>query len=659
MRTALVGNPNSGKSSLYNHLTGLRQKTGNYPGITVDKKIGKIDGEQEIIDLPGLYDIIPSSPDEQVVLTELFASIDPIDKIVYVLDASQLETGLILFTQIADLGKPMILAINMIDQARQNGISINLEKLSLRLGLKIYSTNARTGEGVNELKTAIIENKFELANAFCRSNYTNLNDPLKNGYQEWISKQVGKLNLFAESTSMDGVHEKIQGDLIQRQRLIDVILKETSFKPAILKQTVRTLKIDRILTHPIFGYGIFLMILLLIFQAIFSWSAGPSDFIDVLFGSTSVWISDNWEPTIFTKLLAEGIIPGIGGIVVFIPQIALLFFFITLLEGSGYMSRVVFLMDRIMKKFGLNGRSVVPLMSGIACAIPAIMAARTIENRKERLITILVTPFMTCAARLPVYVIIIALIIPESATYLGFDGRALALLSLYLLGVMAVLVSAIIINGFMKSEPAENLIMEMPVYRVPYWKDVLLTILDKVKAFVWGAGKIIFVISIVLWFAASFGPKTSVVNGNETTNLLTQNIDLEESYAGLAGKVIEPVIAPLGYDWKIGIALISSFAAREVFVATLATIYSIGEDAENETIIARMRNEVVASTGQPRFNLATSISLLLFYAFAMQCISTIAIVKRETKTWKWPIVQFIGMTGLAYIASFVAYQMLT
>ena len=659
MSVALVGNPNSGKSSLYNQLTGLRQKTGNYPGITVDKKIGKIDEENTVIDLPGLYDIIPASPDEQVVLSELFATSNPIDKVVYVLDASQLETGLILFTEIADLGKPMILAINMIDQAKQNGIDINLNKLSSRLGLKIYSTNARTGDGVEELKTAILNDRFEIANAFCRSNYTDLSDPLKNGYQEWISKQVGKMNLFSDASEKGGVHEKIQGDLIQRQRLIDVILKETSYKPAILKQTARTLKIDRILTHPVFGYGIFLSILLLIFQAIFTWSEWPMDLIDHLFGATSAWISEHLTDSTLTRLLAEGIIPGIGGIVIFIPQIALLFFFITLLEGSGYMSRVVFLMDRIMKKFGLNGRSVVPLMSGIACAIPAIMAARTIENRKERLITILVTPFMTCAARLPVYVIIIALIIPETATYLGFGARALALLGLYLLGVIAVLLSAIIINGFMKSEPSDNLIMEMPVYRLPYWKDLLLTIVDKVKAFVWGAGKIIFVISIVLWFASSFGPKTQIVDGTESTNLFSQGVELEESYAGLAGKIVEPAIAPLGYDWKIGIALISSFAAREVFVGTLAIIYSIGEEAENETIIARMRNEVNLSTGQPTFNMATSISLLLFYAFAMQCMSTIAIVKRETKTWKWPILQFIGMTGLAYVTAFIAYQMLT
>jgi ferrous iron transport protein B len=460
-----------------------------------------------------------------------------------------------------------------------------------------------------------------------------------------------------------------QKETIARYKFINSALKETLIIDTANAKDLRS-RLDRVLIHKVWGYVIFFGILLLIFQAIFDWSSYPMDFIDTSFASFSEWTKNSLPPGDFTNLIAEGIIPGLGGIVIFIPQIAFLFLFISILEESGYMSRVVFLMDRIMRRFGLSGKSVVPLVSGTACAIPAIMATRNIENWKERLITILVTPFTTCSARLPVYLIIIALVIPEKRILGIFSMQGLTLMFLYMLGFGAAIFSAYLLDKILKIRSKTFFVVEMPNYKLPMPKNVIITVIEKTKSFVLGAGKIILAISIILWVLASYGPG----DFNKAESIITEQIGyeqlsegeieakvssfkLEHSYIGIIGKGIEPAVRPLGYDWKIGIAIVSSFAAREVFVGTLATIYSVGSD-EVETIKNKMAAEVNPVSGTPLFNFASGISLLLFYAFAMQCMSTLAVVKRETNSWKWPMWQLFVMTAIAYVVALIAYQFL-
>ena len=431
-------------------------------------------------------------------------------------------------------------------------------------------------------------------------------------------------------------------------------------------------KLDRVLTHKVWGYVIFFLILFVIFQSIFEWSKLPMDFIDSSFASLSTWAKDSLPDGVLTNLISQGIIPGIGGILIFIPQIAFLFLFISILEESGYMSRVVFLMDKIMRNFGLSGKSVVPLISGTACAIPAIMATRNIENWKERLITILVTPFTTCSARLPVYAIIIALVIPDKRVLGILNLQGLTLMLLYLLGFAMAIFSAYALNKVMKIKSKTFFVVEMPNYKLPMFKNVAINVIEKTKAFVYGAGKIILAISIILWFLASYGPGKQFNNAEEIIKAKTESatltplelenevasFKLENSYIGLMGKTIEPVISPLGYDWKIGIAIISSFAAREVFVGTLATIYSVGGSDNDDTIKNKMAAEINPVTGEKVFNFASGISLLLFYAFALQCASTLAVTKKETNSWKWPLGQLIFMSGFAYLLALITYQIL-
>ena len=460
-------------------------------------------------------------------------------------------------------------------------------------------------------------------------------------------------------------------ETVVRYQFINNLLKKVLTVDTANAKDLRS-KLDRILLHKIWGYLIFFSILLLIFQAIYDWSSYPMDWIDSVFAQASTWVQNTLPSGPFTDLIAQGIIPGLGGVVIFIPQIAILFFFIALLEESGYMSRVVFLMDHLMKKFGLSGKSVVPLVSGTACAIPAVMATRNIEDWKERLITILVVPFTTCSARLPVYLIIISLVIPEGTVLSGFISyQALTLMGLYLLGFGTAIFSAWVLNKILPIKRKSFFVMEMPAYKLPMFKNVGITVLEKTKSFVWGAGKIIMAISIVLWLFASHGIGDNFSKADEIirAEYASQNLNedelqekiashqLEHSFIGYIGKAIEPAVRPLGYDWKIGIAIVSSFAAREVFVGTLATIYSVESD-EQETIKNRMRTEVNPSLGGPLFNFASGISLLLFYAFAMQCMSTLAIVKRETNSWKWPAIQLGAMTIIAYFAALGAYQIL-
>lgn len=693
INVALIGNPNTGKTSIFNALTGLNQKVGNYPGITVEKKEGlcKLPRgvKAHILDLPGTYSLNASSLDENVVIELLLNKNDKDfpDVAVVVCDVENLKRNLLLFTQIKDLEIPTILVINMADRMEYKGISLDIPHLEQRLNTKIALVSTRKNKGIDELKELIF-NYRELSTKPCmnaseidKDYFDALHEAFPNQllYKLWlvITQDVnfGKIerNEIADVTkfktkSKSDLKRLQQKETIKRYQFINDALKTGQTIDLSSAKDLR-IKLDRILTHKIWGYVIFFLILLLIFQAIYDWSSVPMDFIDASFSSLSEWAKQTLPTGIFTDLLAEGIIPGLGGIVIFIPQIAFLFLFISILEESGYMSRVVFLMDRGMRRFGLSGKSVVPLISGTACAIPAIMATRNIESWKERLITILVTPFTTCSARLPVYLIIISLVIPEGR-FLGLGYQALTLMLLYLIGFGAALGSAMILNKILKIKNKTFFVIEMPNYKLPLFKNVALTVIEKTKAFVFGAGKIILSISIILWFLASYGPgnfnnaeeivNSEFANQNLSEEEIHQHIasyKLEHSYLGITGHAIEPIIRPLGYDWKIGIALVTSFAAREVFVGTLATIYSVGSD-DDETIKNRMAAEIDPVYGGPLFNFASGISLLLFYAFAMQCMSTLAIVQRETNSWKWPILQLVIMSAFAYIIALIAFQVL-
>ena len=736
INVALIGNPNTGKTSVFNQLTGLNQKVGNYPGITVEKKEGvcKLPRgvKAHILDLPGTYSLNTTSLDESVVVELLLNKNDKDfpDVAVVVSDVENLKRNLLVFTQIKDLKIPTILVINMSDRMPKKGITLDISLLEEKLNTKIALVSTRKGTGITRIRELIadyknlsvqpnVDSTVIAPEYFERLQQTFPNEDL---YKLWLvitqddnfmpieKKEVKDTSSFATKTKAE-LKRLQQKETILRYQFINGVLKET-YKVDRNAATGFRATVDRVLTHKIFGYLIFLVILLTIFQAIYDWSSYPMDFIDEQFAAASNWIKATLPPGVFTNLIAEGVLAGIGGIVIFIPQIAFLFLFIALLEESGYMSRVVFLMDRIMRPFGLSGKSVVPLISGTACAIPAVMATRNIENWKERLITILVTPFVTCSARLPVYLIIIALVIPEGRI-IGLSYQALTLTLLYLIGFGAAIGSAMILNKVLKIKSRSFFMVEMPSYKLPLLKNVAYTVVEKTKSFVYGAGKIILAISIVLWFLGSNGYSsnfrdadkiinerietegltgyntTSIQNElNEYETFLKDSLDqmntnvlrdslnqkelilfqkarnqeiagfkLENSYIGIIGKALEPAVAPLGYDWKIGIAVLTSFAAREVFVGTLATIYSVGND-EEDTIKHRMASEINPVTKKPLFDLASGISLLLFYAFAMQCMSTLAIVKRETNSWRWPMAQLVLMSVFAYIVALIAYQVL-
>ncbi len=740
INVALIGNPNTGKTSVFNQLTGLNQKVGNYPGITVEKKEGicKLPRgvKAHIIDLPGTYSLNTTSLDESVAVELLLNKNDKDhpDLAIVISDVENLKRNLLLFTQIKDLKIPTILVINMADRMARKGISVDIDLLEKKLDTKIALVSTRKKIGIERLKELIADYKnLSIApnvdtTVIAPEYFKSLQEtfPKEDLYKLWlvITQDVNFMplekNLVKDASSFNTKSKSElkrlqQKETIKRYQFINSILKET-YKVDINAAKGIKATLDKILTHKIFGYLIFLVILMTIFQAIYDWSSIPMDFIDESFAAASEWVKTSLPPGMLTDLIAEGILSGIGGIVIFIPQIAFLFLFISLLEESGYMSRVVFLMDRVMRPFGLSGKSVVPLISGTACAIPAVMATRTIENWKERLITILVTPFTTCSARLPVYLIIIALVIPEGR-FLGLGYQAMTLMLLYLIGFGAAIISAMLLNKVLKIKSRTFFVMEMPNYKLPLLKNVIYTVWEKTKSFVFGAGKIILAISIILWFLGSNGftdkyenaesiiekriqdEGLSAFNQENIANdiaiykialndSIAKNVykigpeqvtdsiksyqkelfekakhqeiasfKLENSYIGNMGKAIEPMVKPLGYDWKIGIALITSFAAREVFVSTLATIYSVGSD-EEDTIKNRMSAEMNANTSKPLFNLASGISLLLFYAFAMQCMSTLAIVKRETNSWKWPLAQLVFMTLFAYIVALIAYQIL-
>lgn len=698
IKIALAGKPNSGKSSLFNQLTGLNQKIGNFPGITVDKRTGLChlnDYQQaEIIDLPGIYSLYPRTLDEKIVaeiIADKKGAYYP-DYVVLVADATNLKNCMLLLTQLIDLRLPTVLALNMMDLAAKSGQSIDIQELSSSLDLPVVMINARTGQGIQELKkvladtfkpssksvfqigseikslVGIIKDRFNLATEYEAYQFLQQTDNLI-----FLSKEDREY-IFAQAKAGQFFPHKYQGaETVMRYGFIQDLLNKVILKTSDPEWKKFSYRIDKVLTHKVWGYLIFFTVLFLIFQSIFAWAQIPMDFIDSSFASLSNALTKFFPEGPFFDLITQGIVPGIAGILIFIPQIAILFACISVLEESGYMARVVFLMDKIMRQFGLSGKSVVPLISGMACAIPAIMATRTIENWKDRLITIFVTPFMSCSARLPVFTILVALIIPEEKLFGFFNYQGLVLMALYLLGFFAAIFSALLLKLIIKTQERSYMIMEMPTYRKPKWANVGYTIIEKTKSFVFEAGKIILAISVILWVLASYGPGEKMSQAEQivmdqssqlglTEDELQSRIaayKLEHSYAGIIGKTMEPAIKPLGYDWKIGIALVTSFAAREVFVSTIATIYSLGSTDDEQTIKGRLKSEINPETGGPRYTPAVGLSLLVFYTLAMQCMSTLAVVKRETKSWKWPMIQLAYMTAVAYLSALIIYQSLS
>lgn len=693
LRIAMAGNPNSGKSTLFNLLTGLRQKTGNFPGVTVDLHVGYTrlsNGKKvEIIDLPGTYSLFPKAADEQVtaeVLCNPAHSNHP-QLTVLVADSSNLKRSLYLCSQLIDTGMPVILVLNMIDVAVKKSIAINQEKLSQLLGIPVIAVNSLEGSGIAALKQLIESyqqrNDHPLipANEISAHNWQGLQQIMScltpyDAFVTFINRRFLK----------DAAEQKIMEDFFAQQQVNEVQLQTNEavirFKKitGVIEQCVAykqrnsyelTHKIDNIITHKIWGFVIFLAILFTIFQFIFSFSAIPMEWIEMGFANFSDWVAHTLPQGILNDVITGGILAGLSGVVVFIPQIAFLFAFIAILEDSGYMARVSFIMDRLMRRFGLNGKSIIPLISGAACAVPAIMGARTISNNKERLITILVTPLMSCSARLPVYTLLIALVVPNKNVGGVINLQGVVLMALYLIGFLAAIGAALVLKYLIKSREQSYFIMELPIYRMPQAKQVGMVIYDKVKVFLLEAGKIIIAISVILWLMASFAPGNrmqeieqkyasigNTISEQERSNKMAAE-KLEASYAGIAGKLIEPAIAPLGFDWKIGISLVTSFAAREVFVGTMATIYSVGDQADERSIRQKMKEELNPTTLQPVYTTAVAFSLMLFYAFAMQCMSTIAVVYRETKGYKWPLVQFLFMTAMAWLSSFTAFHLLS
>jgi ferrous iron transport protein B len=700
IKIALVGNPNTGKSTLFNLLTGLNQKIGNFPGITVDKKVGfcklAADKVAEVIDLPGTYSLYPKSRDESIVFQVLADQQNPSypDVVVLVVDATNLRRNLLLYAQVADLGLPIILALNMTDMARKEGIDVDVNKLAERLGIQVVAISARSNTGLTELKAAINNTTAIATQVKGTDIHTLAPEAIAEAKQylktdnDYFALQVlhqyETLPIYTETdkqalakirTAHGFESAKLQAaETIARYRYLSTVLTGVIKDTGAARKFVFNDKIDAVLTHKIWGFLIFIGILFFIFNSIFSWSAYPMELIEKTFLWLTAYGHEHLPDGILTNLLLDGVLAGLGGVVIFIPQIAILFAFISILEDTGYMARVTFMMDKIMRKFGLSGKSVVPMIGSLACAVPSIMSARNIESWKDRIITIMVAPLVSCSARLPVYTLLIGLVVPEKMVWGFINLQGLTLMGMYLISIFAAILVAFVMNFLIKAKEKSYFIMELPVYRMPRWSNVLYTMYEKSKTFVVEAGKVIIAISIILWVLATYGPSerfeeidkkyAAIEASKDSVQISTLERDhaaerLENSYAGILGHAIEPVIRPLGFDWKIGIALITSFAAREAFVGTMATIYSVdgGEEAE-ATIREKMRGARDPNTGLPVFTFATAFSLMLFYAFAMQCMSTVAVVYRETKSWRWPVIQLVYMTSLAYVASLIAYQLL-
>lgn len=698
---ALIGNPNSGKTAIFNYLTGLNQKVSNYPGITVERKIGKLkcefDEDINVLDLPGTYSLTPESIDERVVAEQVMDWIHGINRptaIISVVDATNLSRNLYLTTQLLDIGIPVIVALNMMDLVKDKAALPDLSELENRFGLSsVVPMSALEGWGINELKKAIekaIESplprkrkklfeshpqihellrplseyllthfdytprvaRVQALRLITRQSAVELYKPPHAGKHSFSDEVVQKIedlrDQVVEKIEQAGLnHRTIEATI--RYTWLDKLLKQSVRKEIEqLREKTRSEKIDRVLTHSTFGPIIFIALLVFIFQAIFTWSSYPMDWIDGGVALLGEWILGVMAPGILRELMVEGIVAGVGAVVIFLPQILVLVFCMTLLEDSGYMSRVAFMLDKFMTKAGLHGRSVLPLMSGYACAIPGVMASRTIDGWKERLITIMVLPLMSCSARLPVYALMIGAFIPANKIFGFINMQGLTLVIMYFLGTITALIIAKILSKFIAEKGRSSFVMELPPYRLPLMRSVFRQVYIRGKQFLFNAGKIIMAVSIVLWFLASF-PKTAKEN--------TDINPIHNSYAGKIGHAIEPVIEPLGFDWKIGVGLITSFAAREVVVSTLATLYSVEGDGEDMVSLSEsMKKDINPKTGKPVFNTLVALSLMVFFVYAAQCLATFAIIKQETNSWKWPLIMIAYMTILAYTASFVVYQ---
>lgn len=698
LHIALVGNPNSGKTSLFNALTGLNQKVGNFPGVTVDKKTGVFELEKNkaatLIDLPGSYSLYPRRADEWVFYKVMMGADKEVnaDVILIVADASNLKRNLLFCSQIIDLKCPVVVALTMLDIARQKGIEVDVEGLERDLGVPVIAVNPRKNKGLAQVKKALLqiaEQKYvvqqrdfidikEMAPAAIyevKKIFPELSDYgalhyLINHENFSLGNEVQQTIEQAEIDNAFNPVKTQAEEIIMRYARIKQVMQQNVVEPDPLRKKLFTETLDNILLDRFWGYGILLLVLFILFQSIFWLAQYPMNAIDWGFAQLTAGLNANLPEVWWSNLLINGLVAGLNGILVFVPQIMILFGLITILEDTGYMARISFLSDKLMRKVGLNGKSVMPMISGFACAVPAIMSTRNIENRKERLLTILITPLMSCSARLPVYTILISLVIPNTF-YFGFLSlQGLVMMSLYLMGTVMALIVSYVLKWIIKINERSFFILELPVYRSPRWKNVGITMIEKARIFVRDAGRVIMVISLLLWFLSSYGPSAQMEKVQNKYEALRQQAQspaqiadikkqynsekLQNSYAGILGRSIEPVIKPLGFDWKIGIALITSFAAREVFVGTMATLYSV-EENDNSTLQQKMQS-ALREDGTKVYTLPAALSLMVFYVFAMQCMSTLAVVKRETRTWKWPAVQLIYMTTLAYVMSLIVYN---
>lgn len=677
-KIALVGNPNCGKTTIFNLLTGLNQKVGNFPGVTVNKKSGFVTlpkkGKVELIDLPGTYSLSSKSEDEQIVQDILLNKSHPSfpDLIIIVLDATNLKRNLFLATQVLDLGLPCLILLNMEDELNDKGIKINLNSLSEQLDTKVFSVSAKLKKGFQAFIDQLDEDNFQVSAPFISipevaieiTNHISKNLENKNKFATFKLLNNADEYKWSKSNYELEINEfsynKHAAELFEinnRYTKINKVVRDT-VKVTLQKEKKRE-KIEKLVTHPIYGSIIFFIVFFTLFQTVFILSGYPMEWIENGMEFISEGLGSLIPEGYIRSFVVDGLLAGIGGTIIFLPQIMLLFGFITILEDTGYLSRISFISDKALSYFGMNGKSIIPLVGGFACAVPAIMATRNIESKKERFITLFITPLMSCSARLPVYIFLVSYIVPEKYLFGIINLQGLFMMGLYLLGIVISLLVAIVINSFMDKEKESSFILELPNFKIPSFRNVTFSMLNKGKTFIKEAGKIIVIVSIFLWFLSSFGPQSerekinlkykneafiSDYSSEEIKRMKSSEL-LEKSYIGYIGKAIEPAIKPLGFDWKIGIALVTSFAAREVFVSTMETIYSIEGNTSKEKMI--------------KFSLPTALSLIVFYVFAMQCMSTLAIVKQETGTWKVAILQFIVFTAIAYLGSLITYQVLT
>ncbi|NUN70982.1 MAG: ferrous iron transport protein B [Bacteroidetes bacterium] len=681
---ALIGNPNCGKTTLFNTLTGLRHKVGNYPGVTVEKKEGTIRvgaSDVTLLDLPGTYSLSANSPDEQIVSDVLFGRIagTPVpDLIIFVADATNLERNLYLLSQIVDLSVPVVVALNMIDLVAASGLEIDTAMLEQEFGVAFIPMIANNGTGVDRLLSSLSAAVPQAAGL----RRWPLPEPVQREHKELVSLLVSnerltepaafheaqlllsasevptlpwrelteetRSHLRQDHENLDRIGIKRHSVFVEsRYRWIRSVYKKSVIHTAERKRQTLSDSIDAVLTHRVWGFVVFFALMAVMFQTIFTWANYPMELIGSGFEMLAGLASQIIPPGDLQSLVANGIIGGVGAVVTFLPQILFLFLFLGLLEDTGYMARAAFIMDRLMSTVGLHGKSFIPLLSSFACAIPGIMATRTIENPRDRLVTILVAPLMSCSARLPVFALLIASFVPDITVFGFLSLPAIVLISMYLLGLGSALLTARLLKSTLLKGPTPPFIMELPTYRMPSLRNTIIHMWERSVLFLKNAGTIILGVSIILWFLATY-PKMESGSPSER---------LAHSYVGQAGQFIEPVLRPLGFDWKIGIGIISSVLQREVFVGTLGTIYNIeNADEENSTLREQMLRDVNPATGAPTFTLLTAICIMVYYVLAMQCLSTVAVVRRETNGWKWPAFQFIYMTLLAYAGTFLTYR---